>query len=227
MEINADFAKRVVIDTRAAPWVPSPLPGVERKMLDRIGEEIARATSIVRYAPESHFSPHAHPGGEEFLVLEGVFSDEHGDYGAGMYVRNPCGSSHRPFSARGCTIFVKLWQMVATDQEFVRTDTRGGSYLPGPVGSLEALSLHRIGAEEVSILRTARGFDLTPSAETTGEEILVLAGTLEDDLGTYDVGTWIRNPAAQARRLFSRGACTFYRKTGHLAGPIEAPGASR
>jgi hypothetical protein len=58
-------------------------------MLDRIGDEVARATSIVRYAPASHFSPHVHDGGEEFLVLEGTFQDEHGDYPVGSYVRNP------------------------------------------------------------------------------------------------------------------------------------------
>ena len=58
-------------------------------MLDRIGDEVARATSIVRYAPHSHFSPHTHGGGEEFLVLDGVFQDEHGDYPAGHLCPQP------------------------------------------------------------------------------------------------------------------------------------------
>lgn len=78
--------------------------------------EVARATSIVRYSPGSRFSPHEHGGGEEFLVLEGVFSDEHGDDGPGTYVRNPVGSAHAPFSAAGCTILVKLRQMDPADQ---------------------------------------------------------------------------------------------------------------
>ena len=76
MELNADFSKRVAVHAARMPWVASPMPGVDRRMLDRIGEEVARATSIVRYAPGSHFSPHTHGGGEEFLVLEGVFTDE-------------------------------------------------------------------------------------------------------------------------------------------------------
>ncbi len=96
MEVNADFSQRVVLDTNALDWIPSPLPGVDRRMLDRIGNEVARATSIVRYAPGSSFSAHTHSGGEEFLVLDGVFSDEHGDYGPGFYVRNPVGSAHTP-----------------------------------------------------------------------------------------------------------------------------------
>ena len=68
MEINADFSQRVVVHAAQLPWVPSPMAGVERRMLDRIGDEVARATSIVRYAPGSQFSPHTHGGGEEFLV---------------------------------------------------------------------------------------------------------------------------------------------------------------
>jgi anti-sigma factor ChrR (cupin superfamily) len=108
MKINADLSERAVVHSDQLPWIDSPLPGVQRRMLERDGGEVARATSIVRYAPNSRFDPHTHGGGEEFLVLEGVFSDEHGDYGPGMYVRNPPGSRHTPRSADGCTILVKL-----------------------------------------------------------------------------------------------------------------------
>ncbi len=84
------------------------MPGVERRMLERDGDEVARATSLVRFAPNSAFSAHRHGGGEEFLVLEGVFSDESGDFPAGTYARNPVGSRHVPSSELGCVIFVKL-----------------------------------------------------------------------------------------------------------------------
>jgi len=83
MELNADFTQRIVMHAEELEWQDSPMPGVQRKMFDRIGGEVARATSIVRYAPGSHFSPHVHTGGEEFIVLEGVFQDEHGDFPAG------------------------------------------------------------------------------------------------------------------------------------------------
>jgi anti-sigma factor ChrR (cupin superfamily) len=76
MELHSDFTRRVAVHAAQLPWVASPMAGVERRMLDRIGDEVARATSIVRYAPGSHFSSHTHGGGEEFLVLEGVFEDE-------------------------------------------------------------------------------------------------------------------------------------------------------
>ena len=123
MLIHADFTRRATVTPDQHEWVPSHMAGVDRVMLDRVGEEKARATSLVRYAPDSHFPRHSHPGGEEIFVLTGTFSDEHGHYPAGWYVRNPPGSSHQPFSVEGATIFVKLWQMQPGDSHTVRIDT--------------------------------------------------------------------------------------------------------
>lgn len=120
MLINADFGKRVVVHTARMNWTPSPARGVERKMLDRVGDEVARATSIVRYAPGSSFPAHTHDGGEEFLVLDGVFQDEFGSYPSGSYVRNPPTSRHTPSSESGCTIFVKLHQFEPSDRTQIR-----------------------------------------------------------------------------------------------------------
>src|SRR5262249_41446425 len=128
-ELNTDFSQRVVVHAAKLAWIPSPMAGVERRMLDRIGDEVARATSIVRYAPDSHFSPHVHGGGEEFLVLDGVFQDEHGDYPAGSYIRNPPTSKHTPGSEPGCVLFVKLWQFDPNDRTEVRLDTRKSPYV--------------------------------------------------------------------------------------------------
>ena len=96
MRINADFSQRAIVTPADWCWVGSPESGVERMMLDRIGEEVARATSIVRYAPGSRFPRHEHAKGEEFLVLDGVFSDESGDYGPGAYVRKSAREWARP-----------------------------------------------------------------------------------------------------------------------------------
>src|SRR4029453_8145250 len=116
MQLNADFSQRAVVHAAMLEWTRSPIAGVERRMLDRIGGEVARATSIVRYAPGSRFSRHTHSGGEEFFVLEGVFQDERGDYPAGSEVRNPPDSSHTPGSRPGCVIFVKLRQFDPDDR---------------------------------------------------------------------------------------------------------------
>ena len=102
MHINTDLQQRVVVDSQALAWQPSPLPGVERRPLERMGAESGRATSIVRYAPGSSFKAHLHPQGEEILVLQGTFADEHGSYPAGTWLKNPPGSRHhRNMPARG------------------------------------------------------------------------------------------------------------------------------
>ena len=133
MALNADFSARVVIDTRAAPWIASPQPGEDRKLLDRVGDEVARSTSIVRYAPGSAFASHEHTLGVEFLVLAGTFADESGEYPTGTYVRNPPGSRHRPTSTSGCELFVKLRQFQTEDSSRVVIDTRRAEWRPGLV----------------------------------------------------------------------------------------------
>lgn len=217
MELNADFTERAVIDSRGLAWIPSPLPGVDRRMLDRVGDEVARATSIVRYAAGSAFSPHTHTGGEEFFVLEGIFSDEHGDYGPGTYVRNPVGSAHTPSSAEGCTIFVKLWQMDPEDQTFVRIDTANGDWQPTDIDGVETLPLHEYGPERVMLFRMAPGTSTPLHGHAGGEEILVLEGELADEHGRYPQGTWVRSPKGSRHAPFSDKGCTIYVKLGHLA----------
>jgi anti-sigma factor ChrR (cupin superfamily) len=231
MELNADFSQRVAIDTQAQPWVASPLPRVERRMLDRIGDEVARATTIVRYAPGSYFSPHVHSGGEEFIVLDGVFSDEHGDYGPGMYVRNPVGSRHEPFSRAGCTILVKLWQMDPDDQEFVRIDmteawepwTMAGA--EAPLAGVEIIRLAEREYERVYAMRLRPGTVVPTHDHPGGEELFVLDGEFADQNGRYPKGMWLRMPAGSSHDLVCEQGCTIWLKLGHLAGEITAPPA--
>jgi len=216
MDLHANLSERVVFDTHALAWQPSPMAGVERRLLDRRGEEVARATSIVRYAPGSHFEPHGHPGGEEILVLEGTFSDEHGDYPAGSYLRNPVGSSHAPYSEAGCTILVKLYQMHPGDQQRLVIDTNSGVWVPGLVNGLEVMPLHGFGSEHVALVRWAPGTVFQPHSHPSGEEIYVLSGVFQDEHGTYPAGSWLRNPPGSVHRPWSEPGCTIWVKTGHL-----------
>ncbi|KEF41285.1 MAG: cupin [Cyanobium sp. CACIAM 14] len=219
--IHADLSRPAVARSGDLPWLPSPLSGVERRLLERDGGEVARATSIVRYAPGSHFAAHVHGGGEEFLVLEGVFSDEQGDYGAGTYVRNPVGSAHAPFSRQGCVIFVKLRQMDPADQRRVVLDTRSSAWLPGLVPGLSVLPLHGFGPEQVALVRWAPGTRFPDHGHPGGEEILVLEGVFEDERGAYPAGTWLRHPAGSRHTPCSDSGCLIWVKTGHL--PAAAP----
>jgi anti-sigma factor ChrR (cupin superfamily) len=219
MRLNANFAERVVVRPEDYRWVDSPMPGVERMMLDRIGDEVARATSLVRYAPNSSFSRHVHTGGEEYFVLEGEFGDEHGRYPVGSYVRNPVGSAHTPFvGEKGCLIFVKLQQFEKEDQRQCVIDTQNAEWSPGLVDGLEVLPLHEYGTENVALVRWEPNTQFQPHWHRGGEEILVIEGEFRDEHGSYPAGSWIRSPDQSQHAPFTgdQGAL-IYVKVGHLS----------
>lgn len=217
MNLNDDFAQRVVSYAANAVWAPSPQPRVERRLLDRVGDEVARATSIVRYQPGASFARHLHGGGEEILVLEGVLSDEQGDYPAGTYLRNPPGSSHAPFSREGCVLFVKLWQFATLDSERVRIDTRSEAWQPGSGPGLSVMPLHAYDGVNTALVRWAPDTRFGPHTHPGGEEMLVLDGLFRDDAGDYPALTWLRSPRGSQHTPFTgaQGAL-LYVKVGHL-----------
>lgn len=217
MQIHADLSKRAVVNSNDILWVDSPLAGVQRRMLERDGGEMAtRATTIVRYQPGSYFDAHMHTGGEEFLVLDGIFSDEMGDYHKGMYVRNPVGSNHKPYTRDGTTILVKLQQFAHNDQEYVRKDTNKAEWLTGQVQGLQVMPLHKYGTEQVALVKWEPGTKFSRHTHSHGEEIFVLKGSISDEYGNYPEGTWIRNPAGSEHTPYSEEGGVIYVKTGHL-----------
>ena len=227
MELHADFTRRAVVHAARLAWVASPMAGVERRMLDRVGGEVARATSIVRYAPESRFSPHVHDGGEEFFVLDGVFQDEHGDFPAGSYIRNPPQSRHTPGSKPGCTIFVKLWQFDPADRTHVRVDTNKLSYVrPAERVDVELLPLFRDAREDVRLERWPAQSRIELSLPGGGE-FLVLDGAFHEAGETFDTQSWLRMPVgAQLEATAGPRGCLVWVKTGHLAHPQTVPAAA-
>ncbi len=224
MELNADFSRRVAVHAAEMPWQASPMPGVDRRMLDRLGDEVARATSIVRYAPGSHFSPHVHTGGEEFLVLDGVFQDEHGDFPPGAYVRNPPQSSHTPGSAPGCTIFVKLWQFDLADRTPVRLHTADMDFAADPARpGVAALPLFADGAERVSLEQWDAGVEVAPDAPG-GMEVLVLNGGFSEGGEDFAPQSWLRLPkGAHTTATAGPDGARVWIKRDHLATPPQPP----
>ena len=225
LHLNADFDQRVVVPPPGATgWLASPQPGVQRHRLDRVGGEVARATSIVRYDAGSSFARHSHGGGEEFLVLEGTFSDEHGDYAAGSYVRNPPGTSHQPFSRNGCTLFVKLWQFTAGDTEPVHIATRETAWRPGLVPGLALMPLHEFDGISTALVRWAPHTRFNTHTHPGGEEILVLEGLFRDEHGEYPAGAWLRNPRASRHTPFTGAeGALIYVKVGLFGAELLQP----
>jgi hypothetical protein len=222
MRINAAFDEFAHVAFKADAFTPSPMAGVERLMLDRIGEERARATSIVRYAPGSRFSEHTHIGGEEILVLDGTFSDHFGHFGPGAYVRNPIGTAHAPWSEEGCTIFVKLMQFDAADAHQFQIETAAADAAWSPNGpGVSVLPLHGFGAEDVRLYRLDADAEL-PLRAAGGAEVLVLSGSAMVADAPASRWDWLRFPDGANVHVRSNMGAEIYVKTGHLSPPVGA-----
>jgi hypothetical protein len=228
MELNSDFIRRAVMHGARLDWVASPIAGIDRRMLDRVGAEVARATTIVRYAPDSQFSAHVHSGGEEILVLDGVFQDEHGDFPAGSYIRNPPQSRYTPGSGPGCTIFTKLWQFDPADRTHVRIDTAKMRYVrPADRPDVDLLPLFRDRREDVRLERWPAA-SRVHLALPGGGEFLVLEGAFEEAGDTFEPQSWLRlPPGCQLEAVAGPRGCTVWIKTGHLGYPLAIPPAAR
>lgn len=222
MKLNADFSQRAAVHAASLPWVASPSAGVSRRMLHREGGEVARATTIVKYEPGSQFAAHQHTGGEEFLVLEGVFQDEYGQYPAGSYVRNPPGSFHTPGSDEGCILFVKLWQFDPHDRAATQLNIERLARIPDARRPGVLVSpLYRDRREDVRI----EVWSANASVEwdlPLGAELLVLEGGFSEAGEIFTPQSWLRLPPGSRLRARTgwRGA-KLWIKQGHLALPTE------
>jgi anti-sigma factor ChrR (cupin superfamily) len=214
--LNMDRSLRMAIETEAMSFEKSPSPGVWRKKLEREAAESGQVTSVVRYDSNSRFSSHLHPLGEEIFVLSGVFADEHRQYPAGTYLRNPPGTRHAPACEDGCDLLVKLNMFDPQDLEPVCINTGKAEWLPGLVPGLSVMPLHSFKTEHSALVRWAPNTRFKPHTHPGGEEIFVLSGVFEDEQGIYPQGTWLRNPPYSQHLPFTREGCTIFVKTGHI-----------
>ena len=216
--LNQDFTKRVVINTLIGEWHTSPSSGVERLYLERDNMgEFAKASSIVKFQPGSEFEDHMHDNGEEIFVLEGIFSDQYGDYPKGTYLRNPHNSNHVPFSKDGCKIFVKLRQFKKGDNISIVKNTLNSEWLQGLVPGLKVMPLHEYQTEHAAMVKWEPNTRFNAHKHWGGEEIYVVDGVFYDQFGAYPKGTWIRSPHLSEHQPFTRSeGALIFGKTGHL-----------
>jgi anti-sigma factor ChrR (cupin superfamily) len=213
--LNMNFTKPVCLRPDEQQWISSPADGVSRVHLEREAEESGHTTSFVKFAPDSYFPPHTHPQGEEIYVLEGVFSDENGDYPAGTYLRNPPDSSHKPFTKEGCTLFVKLEQFHKDDLTPVVLTPEQQQWRPG-IGNLKVLPLHTHHTESTALVLWPANEVFQPHTHFGGEEVVVISGRFIDEYGEYPAGSWIRSPHMSRHYPRVEEETLIYVKVGHL-----------
>ena len=227
-DLRPDLSMTVAVDTTTEPWVPSPGGEVLRKRLHRVGPaEAGQVTSVVRYEPGARFPAHDHPEGEEIFVLDGVFSDEHGDWPAGTYLLNPEGFRHAPFSREGCEIFVKLRQFPGRDREHIVLQTDELSWEATETPGVERKALYaQAGYRDVTTLERWSPSLSEPRPYPEGAELLVIEGAFEDDLGRHAAGSWLRLPGGTVHAPKVAESCVVYVKRGGFAYLYDVGAAS-
>lgn len=218
--LNMDFSKVACVLAGDIDWITSPADGVSRIHLEREAAESGHTTSFVKFEPGSYFPEHTHHQGEEIYVLEGVFSDENGDYPAGTYLRNPPGSKHKPFTKEGCTIFVKLEQFQADDTKLVVRRPEEQQWQPG-IGNLKVSSLHVHGTESTALVYWPENEVFQPHTHWGGEEVVVISGKFIDEHGEYPAGSWIRSPHMSQHFPRVEEETLILVKVGHLSSPDD------
>lgn len=223
MDVNADFSKRVLLHADEIDWETSPVPGVDRRRLDRVDTEDERVTTIVRYAPGSAFSSHVHTGGEEFIVLDGVFEDDYGAWPEGSYIRNPPQSSHTPGSEPGCTILVKLWQFHPDDRTFVHANRHKiGVVQDGTRPGAGVSTLYKDEYEDVRFEQWTPGSTVSVDA-SGGAEVFVLEGGFTENGEALRTHSWLRSPPGTTLSAeVGKDGAKVWIKTGHLKALVEA-----
>jgi len=214
--LNLDFTQFACSHVSDQNWINSPVDGVSRMPLEREFAEHGHTTSFVIFSPDSYFPAHTHPMGEEIVVLEGVFSDEFGDYPAGTYLRNPPNSTHSPFTKHGCKLFVKLDQFNKNDTSRIVLPPHDRKWLQGH-GNLKVLSLHEFETQHTALVFWPANEKFVEHQHLGGEEIVVLSGQFCDETGCYDKGAWLRNPHLSKHTPFVKQETLIFVKTGHLS----------
>ncbi len=216
MQFNNDFVRVEVLNTADMPWQSTANDGVLLRLLEKDGSDVKRSSMIVRYEPGTKLPAHIYELGEEIIVLQGEFADEHGVYPAGCYIKNPPAFSHAPYSKTGCMLFIKQNHMQPEDVERIVVDVQNSSWHPGMVGGLSVMPLSEFKGEHSALVKWQPGTVFNPHRHWGGEEIYVLQGVFEDEFGSYPADTWLRNPHMSQHAPFSKQGCIIFVKVGHL-----------
>lgn len=226
ISLNSDKSRAQLIRTSEIDWVAtSQAGGVYRKMIEREGtEKVARATTIVRFDPDQAFPRHTHAGGEEFLVLDGVWRDDYGDFPKYSYVRNYIGSGHTPsIGKEGCVILVKLRQMSLLSKDEPEHKAWGPHIFEGKATDVvEEERLFSSSLEQTLVQTWPANSNFDVPIPIGGAEIFVVDGSFSSALGEHDKWSWARIPNEGSEDTSFRvttGSDPVYvwMKVGHLA----------
>lgn len=228
--LNADLSLRVQMQAGSAVWQPSRLPGLSLCVLEYIAGVQPRMTALARLDPDVNGV--VIPAQElELLVQHGIVADDETEYLHPYYLRQPRdrfgrhqhftlfpGSRNKQQSTNGVLEFyLATGQLAETDTERRCINLSEHSlWLPGPVENTEVMPLHMHNGNNSMLVRWLDSVSFRPKLDPLGEEVLVIDGSLSDELGHYTTGSWIRNPVASWQSWAGTPGTLIYYKNGHF-----------
>jgi len=205
-EINADCAQLVILRPADREWEDAGQAGVSRAVLERINHRtLGRETALMRLAPGTRLAPEVLDRRLEIFVIEGTFSDGHGDYGARTFIMNPPGTTYAAASRDGCLLYTKRLDGFAGDSARIVIDLADAAWKPFGERVAEVVPFYQVGERGVA----ARVGHVFPNAKIAehdhpgGEEVLILDGVFKDQFGDGTPGTWLRYPIGLAHEPYS------------------------
>jgi len=221
--INVDFDLRVVLQADQADWFPTHIEGLQIRILEFDNRNTPLLTAEVRLLKEC---PTANLGENhplEILIEQGFIATRDELFDEGHYLRIPIAvpdAQHLNLHAKNdspARLYVSAGQMLQTDteQRHISTDD-SHNWLPGPTAGTEVFPLHGHGTGNVMLIRWNEATSFQPRLDPRGEEILVLRGTLHDELASYTQGCWIRTPERSWQAWGAEAETVVYYKNGHF-----------
>lgn len=204
--MNSDYEKKVFIDTNDLSWENQEQRGVYKKILScKESEE----TSLIKFEPDTTLNSKGKINSVEIFVLEGVYTNQFGDFEKGTYMYLPQEDEGKVQSKTGCVIFRKTNHF--DDAQDIIVDTTSTQWQPGQ-GNLQVMPLGSQGA----LVKWPKDERFVPHRHWGGEEIFVLDGIFMDEHGKYPKGSWVRSPHMSEHYPFVEEETIIFVKTGHL-----------
>lgn len=205
-DINADYEKAIFVEESSLLWQKDE-NSISKKIFSKSED---KETALIKFDKASNLKNSSQINSVEIFVLDGIYSNEFGDFEKGTYLKLPKEDESKVFSKEGCEIFRKKNYPQIKDEKII-VDTSNSFWRPGQ-GNLQVMPL----SEQTALVKWPKDEIFIPHTHWGGEEILVLKGEFKDEHGSFKIGTWIRSPHLSSHHPYVKEETIILVKTGHM-----------
>ena len=207
MNINTDYDTAIAIEESTLAWQKDDELKVLKKIFSKDGD---KETALIQIDKDSEYLKSTKINSVEVFVLEGVYTNEYGDFESGTYLKFTKEQESKIKTSSSCEVFKKINYEQIRDEDVVVKMSE--SYWSQGQGNLRVMGL----SENTALVLWPQNERFIEHSHWGGEEIFVLKGTFIDEHGRYSVGTWLRNPHLSKHYPYVEDETIILVKTGHM-----------